>query len=41
MSISHKNKDNLFEEKPTIKIDTKELFQINCNFDVFFASFEK
>ncbi len=29
------NKKIMFEEKPTIKIDTNKVFEINCNFDVY------
>ena len=35
MKINQKNQNIIFENKPTIKINTKELFGIDCNFKVF------
>ena len=35
MDIVEKNKNLTFEDKPSIKINTKELFGVECNFEVF------
>ena len=35
MNIVEENKNTIFEDTPSQKINTEELFGVNCNFDVF------